>query len=70
MRKQRLKFNGHIKSIELRRLNKQYFERYKNKINTITQVYITLNYCNKPLLKYLVVAGKTKADITSRHNIF
>lgn len=29
-----------------------------------------MNYCNKPLLKYLVVAGKTKADITFRHNIF
>lgn len=70
MRQQRLTFNGHIESVELRRLNKQSFERYENESNTKTQVYITMNQRNKPLLKYLVVAGKTKADITFRHNIF
>lgn len=69
MRKQRLKFNGHLESIELRRLNKQSFELYKNESDTKTQVYYN-EYCNKPLLKYLVVAGKTKSDITFRHNIF
>lgn len=69
MRKQRLKFNGHLESIELRRLNKQSFELYKNESDTKTQVYYN-EYCNKPLLKYQVVAVKTKSDITFRHNIF